>query len=334
MRRTSLCSFVIALLVTSPALGQLIGLPHIEGSCDLVLYQSGGLMSYAWAQYYNPFGFISAVEMLGTHKIVGNTVVATLAWGVSSGYYSGTREGSSQDGICYQASNTATGYPLGATGSPSANGSWTSAQQGSCSGGGGRNSGGYNPWTDVNLTDTCYAQTLDCMSPLVLNLGSGPVELSGRNDPVFFDLNADGFFDLVSWTAADAHAAFLWYDRNGNGRVDDGSELFGNYSPTRTGHAANGFEALKEFDTNGDGFVDRDDAEWNRLMLWTDGNHDGISTPDEVIALSETPITSIEVRYHWTGRRDRYGNMFRYEGQYHIGAQTKTFYDVYFRLAR
>jgi hypothetical protein len=108
----------------------------------------------------------------------------------------------------------------------------------------------------------CAPDDVICQgSPILINLGDGPYQLTGLEDAVLFDLNANGRPEPTSWTALGTPMAFLRLDRNGNGRVDDGSELFGNYTPLSDGRTAgNGFEALREFDDNGDGKIDARDT--------------------------------------------------------------------------
>jgi hypothetical protein len=154
----------------------------------------------------------------------------------------------------------------------------------------------------------------NCNSPIVVNLGGGPYQLSGPNSPVAFDINADGAGERIGWTAAGAPMAFLALDRNGNGAIDDGAELFGNHTPMRTGNTAgNGFAALEQYDSNVDGVIDASDAIWASLLLWTDANHDGISQPSEIVPVSESDVIAFGLNYHLSGRRDASGNVFRYQ---------------------
>jgi len=170
--------------------------------------------------------------------------------------------------------------------------------------------------------------------PIVIPL-HGQYTLSGLNDPVAFDINAIGHPQTVGWTARAADAAFLALDRNGNGRIDDGTELFGNVTPLPGGgRAANGFDGLAQYDANGDGVIDDADPIWNDLLLWVDENHNGISEPGELRHITDSTITAIELDHHWTGRRDQYGNHFGFEGRLHEGKQVRTFYDVFFVTAR
>jgi hypothetical protein len=176
----------------------------------------------------------------------------------------------------------------------------------------------------------------DCMSPIVINLGQGGYELSGANDPVTFDINATGAPQRISWTARGAAMAFLALDRNGDGVINDGSELFGNHTPLPRGiAAANGFDALAQYDANSDGILDANDPIWSSLLLWTDLNHDGISQPAELASLSSSKVTAIGLHDHWTGRRDVFGNMYRYQSQVWMtnpGGQARAtpVYDIFF----
>ena len=113
--------------------------------------------------------------------------------------------------------------------------------------------------------------------------------------------------------------------------IDDGGELFGNYSRLPNGSlAANGFEVLKALDDNGDSRVDVQDAIWPRLILWRDVDHDGVSQLGELQPVTESRLSAIELRYHWTGRRDKDGNVFRYASLAELGSRMRSCYDVYF----
>lgn len=181
----------------------------------------------------------------------------------------------------------------------------------------------------------------DC-SPIVFNFGSGDFRLTGANVPVWFDITATGKPSHIGWTAAGEDEAFLWLDRNGNGRVDDGSELFG--TATRLGDgspAANGFEALKEYDSNHDGRIDAQDAAWSQLLLWRDLNHNASSEPDEIQPLNSSDVTAIELDYRWAGRRDSWGNQFKYASRIRLSSdrwrgsgREMMFYDIFFVAVR
>ena len=108
--------------------------------------------------------------------------------------------------------------------------------------------------------DVTLEQTPQQVDPLVLDLAGNGFSTSGLLRPTRFDLDADGRTDSVSMPSGDD--ALLALDRNGNGRIDDGRELFGDQHG-----AANGFAELARFDDNGDGRIDAADAVFDQLRL-------------------------------------------------------------------
>lgn len=193
--------------------------------------------------------------------------------------------------------------------------------------------GGGTATYDTTCDGTMGTGYCGANSPIILNLGRGADELSGTDDAVSFDIDADGHADSISWTQRGAPMAFLALDRNHDGKVDDGSELFGNHTVFSWGGSqrpANGFEALASYDSNGDGVIDAADAVWTRLLLWVDSNHDGISQPEELTPIATSSVTALYLDYHWSGRHDQHGNTFRYESTYTRDGERKPDYDVYF----
>jgi hypothetical protein len=178
-----------------------------------------------------------------------------------------------------------------------------------------------------------YAQTCDsgepdedlcvmkrCDSPVVIALGNSAYEFTSSQYGVIFDINADGLKESVAWTIAEKRIGFLVLDRNGNGTIDSGEELFGTRAYQPASPKPNGFAALAVFDNlqfggNDNGMIDSGDAAFGVLRLWIDANHDGQSQPEEMISLSDAGIESISLNVESSNRKDGNGNLFRYRAR-------------------
>lgn len=153
-------------------------------------------------------------------------------------------------------------------------------------------------------------------TPILLDLDRNQFHLSGG--PVNFDIDADGETEAIAWTSAGELDGFLYLDRNGNGVVDDGSELFGNATLLASGEVAqNGYQALVEFDLlerGGveDGVMNALDLVFANLRVWVDINADGICELHETLSMAEAGVLAIELEYIESPRTDQYGNEFRY----------------------
>jgi hypothetical protein len=176
----------------------------------------------------------------------------------------------------------------------------------------------------------------DC-SPIIINFEHGGYRLTGGNAPVRFAMNPNSAPTLIGWTEAGADEAFLWLDRNHNGTVTSGAELFGNFTPLSSGgFAKNGFEALREFDSDNDGVIDSRDLIWPQLLLWRDVNHNGISEPSEITSVAGSDVVAVDLHYHWSGKHDEWVNTFRYESLVTIrspsahAVRKQPVYDIFF----
>ena len=153
-------------------------------------------------------------------------------------------------------------------------------------------------------------------SPILINF-TGDFRLTGLDDPVTFDIDADDFAETLGWSTREGDEAFLALDRNGNGWIDDGTELFGNFTEQPKSETPNGFDALKVFDEvveggNHDGYISADDAVFDSLLLWRDSDHDGVSDPEELFPLATSLVVSISLDYFDSDLQDPHGNQLRY----------------------
>jgi len=169
--------------------------------------------------------------------------------------------------------------------------------------------------------DICECGLLN--SPIVIDVVGNGFDLTSSSDGVDFDLNSDGIAERLSWTSTNSDDAWLALDGNGNGSIDNGTELFGNFTSQPSppeGEERNGFLALALFDEienggNSDGFINRRDLVFNLLRLWQDVNHNGISEVSELFTLPQLGLRKMHLDYHESRRTDAHGNKFKYRAK-------------------
>ena len=160
-------------------------------------------------------------------------------------------------------------------------------------------------------------------TPILIDVDGDGFNLSSSASGVAFNLNNIGGRKKLAWTTLGSDDAWLVLDRNQNGTIDDGAELFGDVTtqpPLQVGESKNGFRALAEFDKaanggNGDGEITQADVVFSSLRLWQDSNHNGISETAELRPLFALNVVSLDLDYKVSKRTDRNGNRFNFRAK-------------------
>jgi hypothetical protein len=181
---------------------------------------------------------------------------------------------------------------------------------------------GFNYYYDPTCEAGGGADYYNHCTPLVLSFGRGLPDFSAPE--VLFDIGGTGDLPVCSWLQRPTDG-FLVLDRNGDGLINDGRELFGNatpYSATTEGPPTwNGFQALAFFDRtgnggNGNGVIDPADSVFSRLRVWFDRNRDGVSQRDELVPLSALGVEYIQLSATALNRFDTNGNLLWFRSSF------------------
>ncbi|MBD2798274.1 hypothetical protein ID856_17400 [Xenorhabdus sp. 18] len=146
-------------------------------------------------------------------------------------------------------------------------------------------------------------------TPLIIALSEDGIFTLPDNDTIYFDHNNDDINESTGWITNSS--AFLVWDKDNNGIIDNGNEMFGNNTLIESGeYARQGFDALSNYDSNYDGIIDNQDEIWPLLSLWHDKNIDGKTDIGELIKIEQSGIKSIDLNYKENGIEDENGNIF------------------------
>jgi hypothetical protein len=167
--------------------------------------------------------------------------------------------------------------------------------------------------------------------PVVVDLGKNNWDFTSAAEGVLFDIDGTGTAKFIAWTAASSDDGFLVLDRNQNGTIDSGRELFGDATAQAPSETRNGFLALAAFDDNQDGIISSIDGVFAALRIWVDRNHNGASEADELTSLADNKIVAIDLDYKESRRQDRNGNELRYRTRVQLESGHTDAIDVFFK---
>lgn len=158
------------------------------------------------------------------------------------------------------------------------------------------------------------------------------IEFTSAKEGVKFDLQDYGpnLLQKVAWTTSDSKIGWLIRGQT----VTNVKQLFGDGNeqapPDIIGEPANGYRALKLFDIDKDGEITPNDPIWSELNVWFDKNHNGISEQDEVVSLTAAGVSSINLKHNSVGKKDKFGNEFRFRSKVQLLDGSSVFsYDVF-----
>ena len=170
----------------------------------------------------------------------------------------------------------------------------------------------FKEWSNLNRDGKYYIY-----DPLVLDLDGDGIETVGSRklNGAVFDHDGDGIRTATGWVKADD--GLLVVDRNGDGIINDGTELFGDSTLLADGtKAKDGYAALREFDSNSDGRVDAQDKHFNQLRVWRDLNQDGICQTNELFTLEQVGVKALNLANKNTNTNLGNGNTLAQSGSY------------------
>jgi hypothetical protein len=167
---------------------------------------------------------------------------------------------------------------------------------------------------DIQAMSDTQVAALISATPIVLDLDGSGIQTVSAAHGVSFDVTGTGHTVQTGWVGG--HDGLLVMDRNHDGVVNDGRELFGVGTRLASGlRAGDGYAALAEMDTNHDGKITAADAHFKDLKVWVDANHDGKTDLGELKGLAELGITELSLA-HAKGNATDNGNLLGLVGSY------------------
>ena len=179
-------------------------------------------------------------------------------------------------------------------------------------------------------TITITTQPYDMSTPLILDLNNNGIETLSVDEGIIFDIDADGSVDHTGWVGK--NDGLLVRDLNGDGMINDATELFGEHTLLADGtKAQDGYAALAALDSNGDGLINAADDTFTELQVWVDANSDGITQAGELLSLQQAGVSEITLTYQHSNI-DSNGNTIGMLGSYtNNSGEQQQMGDVWFK---
>ncbi|MGY8872806.1 MAG: SdrD B-like domain-containing protein, partial [Pseudomonadales bacterium] len=152
------------------------------------------------------------------------------------------------------------------------------------------NNSGYTSWIWLDEGEQDNSWDVGAYyCPIVVDLDGDGVQTLSVEAGTSFDMDNDGSADSTGWISGSD--AFIVHDANGNGVIDNRSEMFGG------DNTGDGFRKLAAFDTNGDGVIDLSDDAFAQLQVWQDANENGITDAGELSSLADAGLAELDVQF-------------------------------------
>ncbi|HAT1685459.1 TPA: hypothetical protein I8Y21_006329, partial [Klebsiella oxytoca] len=168
-------------------------------------------------------------------------------------------------------------------------------------------------WPGSSGPGTSDAYQNSHYDPIVIDLNGDGVKTISKSAGLVFDHDGNLFAENTGWVSPED--GLLVLDKNHDGKIGSGNELFGSNTILNNGQKAqNGYEALREYDENHDGVIDKNDTIWSQLKVWQDKNSNATVDDGELFTLEQLKIAGIKLNYKNINNTDSEGNTHLQQG--------------------
>ncbi len=168
-------------------------------------------------------------------------------------------------------------------------------------------------WGALSGPSTSDAYQNSHYDPIVIDLNGDGVHTLSKSAGLVFDHDGNQFAENTGWVSPED--GLLVLDKNHDGKIGSGNELFGSNTILNNGQKAqNGYEALREYDENHDGMIDKNDSIWSQLKVWQDKNSNASVDDGELLSMEQLKIAGVKLNYQNINNTDSEGNAHLQQG--------------------